>query len=293
MMETWYYSMASALLVSAISVVGAIGLFLGEQSLRQAITVLVGLAVGVLLGDAFVHLLPEAMELTEAPRRVSVLVLAGVLAFFSMEKIVKWRHSHSLTLSNDQDVRSYTRMCLIGDGLHNFIDGAIIASSFLVNPTVGIATTIAIIAHEIPQEIGDVAILVHGGYSTRRAVWLNFLCALTVIPGVVCTLLFSLQFAGSVPYLLPIAAGGFIYIAASDLIPQLHEELPPRTQLAQVMAIASGIFFITSATMLEEKLDPKTRASVPPIAAIGISDPSPGQGLGATKMGYSHHGKAL
>jgi zinc and cadmium transporter len=263
-METWIYSIAGAGLVSLLSLVGGIGLLLREAFLKKTVTVLVGLAVGVLLGDAFVHLLPEAVELTEAPRTVSVLVLAGVLVFFALEKIVQWRHSHALTISKrGQDIRSYTRMCLIGDAVHNFVDGAIIASSFLVSPTIGIASTIAIIAHEVPQEISDVAILVHGGYSTRRAIWLNFLCALTVVPGVLCTLLFTLPFAAFAGYLLPIAAGGFIYIAACDLIPQLQEEVAPKMQFAQGAAIVTGLVFIAGALVLEERMEGRSEVHVP------------------------------
>jgi zinc and cadmium transporter len=232
---------------------------LRETFLKKTVTVLVGLAVGVLLGDAFVHLLPEALELTEAPRTVSILVRAGVLLFFVVEKIVKWRHSHSLNMSkHGEDVRSYARMCLIGDAVHNFIDGGIIASSFLVSPTVGIASTIAVIAHEIPQEISDVAVLVHGGYSSRRAVCLNFICALTVIPGVFCTMLFSLPFAA---YLLPVAAGGFIYVAASDLIPQLQEESAPKMQFAQAGAILAGLAFIAGAFVLESSMGRRSQFS--------------------------------
>jgi zinc and cadmium transporter len=269
-METWIYSIAGAGLVSLLSLVGGVGLLLREAFLKKTVTVLVGLAVGVLLGDAFVHLLPEAVELTEAPRTVSVLVLAGVLVFFALEKIVKWRHSHALTVSKrGQNIRSYAHMCLIGDAVHNFVDGAIIASSFLVSPTIGIASTIAIIAHEVPQEIGDVAILVHGGFSTRRSIWLNFLCALTVIPGALCTLLFSLPFAAFAVYLLPIAAGGFIYIAASDLIPQLQEDVAPKMQFAQGAAIVAGLVFIAGALVLEERMEGRSQGYIP--ATVSLS----------------------
>jgi zinc and cadmium transporter len=141
-----------------------ISLLLSEAFLKKAVSVLVGLAVEVLLADACVHLLPEDVELTQAPRTVSILVLAGVLTFFAMERIVKWRHSHSLgPTGHGQNVKSYAHMCLIGDAVHNLVDGAIIASSSLVSPAVGFATAVAIVAHEIPQKISDVAILVHGG----------------------------------------------------------------------------------------------------------------------------------
>jgi zinc and cadmium transporter len=244
------YSIAAALLVSAVSLVGAAAVWLPKKWLDRSLTFLVSLAVGVLLGDAFIHLLPDALAETRQPVAVMLLALAGILLFFVLEKFVKWRHHHGLSREGfapgggqigGQAVRPFARMNLIGDAVHNFIDGTIIASSFLVSPTVGLATTAAIIAHEIPQEVGDVGALVSGGYAPRRAARLNFLCSLTALAGALVTLACGLLVGQYVVWLLPLAAGGFIYIAASDLIPELHAETVVRRQFGQAAMIGVGM----------------------------------------------------
>jgi len=237
-MTVWISALGAALLIALLSLVGAAALLLPQKYLARGLTYLVSLAVGVLLGDAFIHLLPEAIEGTKSPTLVSSLTLLGIVLFFVLEKVVQWRHDHRLA---DATTKPLAQMNLIGDAVHNFIDGAIIASSFLVAPTAGWATTLAIIAHEIPQEVGDVGTLVYGGYTPRRAAWLNFLCALTALPGAGCTLLFGALAGDGVIYLLPVAAGGFIYIAASDLIPELHREPQLHRQIGQGVSICLGM----------------------------------------------------
>ncbi|MBM4259899.1 MAG: ZIP family metal transporter [Deltaproteobacteria bacterium] len=255
-MEIWIFTLASAALVSAVSLVGGVGLLLREEFLRKIVTVLVGLAVGVLLGDVFIHLLPESLSEIQSPRLVSALILLGIFLFFALEKFVKWQHHHVVSQQDcDLGARSCAHMCLVGDAVHNFTDGMIIASSFLVSPVVGLTTTVAVIAHEIPQELSDVGVLFYGGYSTRRAVWLNYLCSLTVIPGALLTLLLSGWIDGVAVYLLPIAAGGFIYIAASDLIPQLQHKSPLRIEFAQTATMAVGVLLMAGVILLEERLE--------------------------------------
>jgi zinc and cadmium transporter len=237
-MTVWVSALGAALLVALLSLVGAVAMLLPKKHLERSLTYLVSLAVGVLLGNAFIHLLPEAIAGTKSPTLVSSLTLLGIVLFFVLEKVVQWRHEHLLA---DVTTRPLAQMNLIGDAAHNFIDGVIIASSFLVAPAAGWATTLAIIAHEIPQEIGDMGTLVYGGYTPRRAAWLNFLCALTAAPGAFCALLFGALVNDGVVYLLPVAAGGFIYVAASDLIPELHREPQLRRQIGQSVSICLGI----------------------------------------------------
>lgn len=261
-MEIWIFTLASAALISAVSLVGGVGLLLREEFLRKIVTVLVGLAVGVLLGDVFIHLLPESLKEIQSPRLVSALILAGIFLFFVLEKFVKWQHRHVVSQQDyDLGARSCAQMCLVGDAVHNFTDGMIIASSFLVSPVVGLTTTVAVIAHEIPQEISDVGVLFYGGYTTRRAVWLNYLCSLSVIPGAVLTLLLSGWIDSVAIYVLPIAAGGFIYIAASDLIPQLQQKSPLRIEFAQAATMAAGVLLMAGVIVLEERLEERALAS--------------------------------
>jgi len=254
--EIWTYSVIAAVAVSAVSLIGAVGVVMREDFLKKIVTMLVSLAVGVLLGDVFIHLLPEALEQARSPRSVLVFVLIGMLLFFFLEKVVKWQHGHAVGAEISAiGPRSCAQMCLIGDAFHNFIDGTILASSFLVSPAVGMATTIAIIAHEIPQEISDVGILLYGGYAIRRAVWLNFLCSLSVVAGAAVTLVLSSSVSGIALYMLPIAAGGFIYIAASDLIPQLQQHFPVRLELAQAAMVTVGVLLMAAVIVLEHSFN--------------------------------------
>jgi zinc and cadmium transporter len=236
-----------------MSLVGAFGLLMRPQTLQKLLQFLVSLAVGVMLGQAFIHLIPDAAQHTGSMRTVLLLVLAGMLLFFFLEKVVRWQHHHEVLAPNG-NVLPVARMNLIGDAVHNFIDGALMAGSFLVSPTLGWTTTAAIIAHEIPQEIGDMGALVYGGYSPRRAVWLNFLCSLTCVLGVAVTLLFGAWLQAPMIYLLPIAAGGFIYIAASDLIPALHNDSRLHVQYGQGLVIGLGAGLMLLVGVLEGML---------------------------------------
>ena len=174
-------ALGSVTVVSLLSFLGALYLFVDEKLLRKSLLILVSLGVGGLLGDAFLHLLPESYanknnhELT-----VSLLVLAGILMFFVQEKILKWHHLDF----NDQDhIHPVGYMNLAATGMHNFVDGVLIGASFLAGPRIGIATTLAVILHEIPHEISDFGVLVHAGFKPKKALWLNFLSALTAIVG--------------------------------------------------------------------------------------------------------------
>lgn len=250
----WGPPLLAALAVASISLIGAFTLWVQPARLRVVVPVLVSLAVGVLLGDAFLHLIPEAVESIGSVFQVCLYVLGGMVMFFAVEKVVRWRHRHDVfdPAAAEASGNALARMNLVGDAIHNFIDGVLIAGSFSVDPVVGVTTTLALIAHEIPQEIGDVGALIHGGYAPRRAVFLNFLCALTAIAGVVFTLLIAEAADAAMPYLLPVAAGGFIYIAAADFIPSLHSHAGARHDSLQVATVAAGALCMLAITLFEQ-----------------------------------------
>lgn len=252
------YVLVATVVVTLMALCGAFVLVVDEKTLRVWLPRLVSLAVGVLLGDAFLHLLPDAIERMEDASSVFLWTLMGVLGFYTIEQFLFWRHHHQVPENLPQPgseshrrPRTYTRMNLIGDGIHNFVDGALIAGSFLADPMLGIAVTLAIIAHEIPQEISDIAVLIHGGIPKRRAVVLNLLCASTCIAGGMLTLLLAHLVEFSLGPLLAVTAGGFIYIATTDLMPLLRERgsLMPLPQ--QMSATAVGVLAMQAIVWLE------------------------------------------
>ena len=240
-------TLAAAFLVCLVSLSGAFTLWIHPQRLRQFLPFLVSLAVGVLLGDAFLHLIPEAAAKLESVSTTCLFVLLGMLLFFVIEKILRGHHAHDAAdTALTESTQPGTRMILVGDAIHNFTDGILIAGSYAVDPLLGFATSAAIILHEIPQELGDVGALIHGGYTPHRALVLNFCCSLTVIAGVLATLAFGYSATGLLPYLLPIAAGGFIYIAAADFMPSLHRHGGLGHGLLQTLVVAVGICFMAA-----------------------------------------------
>jgi zinc and cadmium transporter len=180
---------------------------------------LVALSAGALMGGAFLHLIPESIE--EFGSNILIYVLIGFTVFFLVEKILHWRHCHEV----DCKIHSFAYMSLLGDAIHNLIDGLIIGVTFVVDTSLGVASTIAIILHEIPQELGDFAVLVHGGFSIKKALLANFLTALTAVLGGILGYFLITFTENAMMYLLPFAAGGFIYISASDLLPELRKEV--------------------------------------------------------------------
>lgn len=208
-------------LISLISLVGILTLSIKDKSIQKMLLSLVGLSSGALMGGAFLHLLPEAIEKSEGTN-INVLswVLVSFILFFLIEKILHWRHCHK----EHCEVHTFGTMNLIGDSIHNVIDGLIIAASFIVNPALGISTTLAVALHEIPQEIGDFGVLLHAGYSRKKAIFWNFLTALFAVLGGIIGYYIARASYDAELYLLPIAAGGFIYIAASDLLPEIRKE---------------------------------------------------------------------
>jgi len=230
------YIFLATFIVSLISFVGVVSLALNDKILNKILLILIGLSAGALMGGAFLHLLPEAVEKSDR-LDIYFLVLVGFILFFLVEKVLHWRHCHK----GQCDVHTFHYMNLVGDSLHNFIDGLIMAASFVVSLPLGITTTIAIAAHEIPQEIGDFGVLIYPGYSKSKALLSNFIIALTAFLGALIILVWGSQINGISGWLLPFTAGGFIYIAGSDLIPELHKETQPKKSLMQLVGLILGV----------------------------------------------------
>ncbi len=239
MEEALYYTLGSVLIVSLISFVGLFALVSNTKKLNKIIIYLVSFAAGALLGDVFIHLIPELIEENSFTLKTSFFILGGILLFFVIEKIVHWQHCH--IPQNKKHAHPFAITNLVGDGVHNFLDGLIIGASYLVNIPIGVATTIAVIFHEIPQEIGDLGVLIHGGFSRKKALLFNFLSALTAIAGGIIAVLASNVMPSITEYLIPIAIGGFIYIASSDLIPELHKNFETKKSILQIIALIAGI----------------------------------------------------
>lgn len=230
------FVLISTFLVSLVSFVGVFTLSLKEKILEKALFFLVSLSIGGLMGGAFLHLLPEAVEKFDNGD-VFLCTLVGFFLFLIIEKIIHWRHCHK----SHCPIHAFAYMNLIGDGIHNFIDGLIMAAGFIASPGIGIASTVAIFLHEIPQEIGDFGVLVYGGFSRKKALIFNFLTALTAILGGVFGF-YLLSFAEiASKFLLAFAAGGFIYIAASDLIPEIRKEMDIKKFLVNFGVIFLGL----------------------------------------------------
>jgi len=209
---------ASTFLVSLISLIGLITLKIEDKLLKEISLILVSLSAGALMGGAFFHLIPEAIEQTNNTGLLSYVVL-GFITFFILEKVVQWQHCHDPHC----DIHSFTYMNLIGDLLHKFIDGLVIAGSFIIDFNLGITTTIAVILHEIPQEMGEFGVLIRGGFSKYKAISLSFLVGLGAILGGTMGYFLSGTISDVIVLLLPFAAGGFIYISSSDLIPEIRK----------------------------------------------------------------------
>lgn len=238
-MSPWIYSLVSVFLVGLFSFVGVLFIAFKEKKLKRILLFLVSFAAGGLLGDVFLHLLPKAMEERGFDLKVSLSVLTGLLVFFALEKFISWRHCHIPT--SKEHPHPLAIMNLIGDGLHNFTDGVVIAASFLVSLPLGLATSLAIVFHEIPQEIGDFGVLIHAGFSKKKALFFNFASALTAIGGAAITLFLEKKFGELTWFLIPFTAGGFLYIAGSDLIPELHKETKLAKSIAQMIGLILGI----------------------------------------------------
>lgn len=251
------YALGSVVLVSLISLIGVFTLSFNQKRLKEYLVYVVAFAAGALFSDALVHLLPEAVEELGFTVDVSLAVLCGIIVMFVVEKIIHWRHCHyTETDEDEEEIRmhhhasphthghhkhTFAWVNLVGDGVHNFIDGIVIGAAYLVSVPAGIATTLAVIFHEIPQEIGDFGVMLHGGFSVREALMLNLITALTAILGAVLVFALGEVLTGFSVWLVPFAAGSFLYIAGSDLIPELHKEVAWKKSTGQLVSFMLGI----------------------------------------------------
>ena len=241
------YILGSVILVSLISLIGSISLSMDRKFLNKILLILVSISAGTLFGGALIHLLPEAVE--EAGGftiTVSLYILGGIVIFFILEKIIHYHHhhhthNHKETLLHEPHPHHIGVMNLLGDGLHNLLDGLIIAGAYFVSIPVGVATTVAVILHEIPQELADFGVLIYAGFSKRKAIVLNLISALVAVIGALIGLFFGGASQVFISVILPFAAGGFLYIAGSNLIPELHKHCKLKESFFHLLALLFGI----------------------------------------------------
>ena len=231
--------LASVTVVSLISFVGILFVGLKTAFINRILMALVGFASGSMIGAVFFNLLPEALTGIDESGTVFLLqlVVIGIVFFFVMEKFLYWRHCHD----EKCQVHSFAYLNLMGDGVHNFVDGMAIAAAFFVSYPLGFATTLAVVFHEIPQELGDFGVLIYGGFEKKKALTYNFISALSAVAGAMAVYWLDIYVHGFERFLIPFAAGGFIYVAATDLMPQLHKETHAKESLVQLFSLLAGI----------------------------------------------------
>lgn len=239
-MNNFLAAFLSVSIVSLISLIGVFTISLKKEFLKKILLTLVAFAAGSLLGAAFFELIPAAIK--HGGVEVISYVFLGLITFFVMEKYIYWHHCHDVNCKKHHHPMTYLN--LIGDAIHNFIDGALIAASFAANAPLGLVTTFAIIAHEIPQEIGDFAILIQGGFSRKKALLFNFISALFAVLGVLVTFCFVGSIDNLIPFLLAFAGGGFIYVATADLIPEIHKETNRKNIIIQSVFLVFGVIMM-------------------------------------------------
>ncbi len=249
MLINYLYGFGAVIIVSLVSFVGVFSLLFKEDSLKKYINFFISLAIGALLGDAFIHMIPEAFRSGLNTNIIGVLIIIGIIIFFILEKFIHWHHHGEDKESNH--IHPVGKLVLFTDGFHNFIDGIIIGASFLVSIPIGIATTVAVILHEIPQEIGDFAVLIHSGYTNKKALWFNFYSGLASVLGLFFVYAFGNILDNSIIIFVPIAAGGFIYIAVADLIPELHKTKEIKHSSIQLGIIMIGVISMLALLLLE------------------------------------------
>lgn len=245
-MEVFIWILFSTLLMSLIAWVGLLTLFLKEELLKKIIFPLVAFSAGALLGGAFLHMIPESINELGVGLGVFLWILFGFSIFFLMEQFIQWHHCHKPPSEHKKPV---TYLILLADGIHNFIGGLAIASAFIADIKVGIVTWLACAAHEIPQELGDFGILIHGGWKKKKALFFNFLSALTIVLGGITAYFLSTSI--NVIFLLPFAAGNFIYIACSDLIPEIKGEASFKKNLIYFSLFIIGILLILAVRFIK------------------------------------------
>ena len=245
-MSAFYWILGSGILMSLIALVGSLTLVLREETLQRLLLPLVALAAGSLIGGAFFHMLPAGLAQADSVDSVFIAAIAGFTSFFLLEQLLHWHHCHR---ARSQCREPVTYLILIGDGLHNFIGGLAVASTFLIDIRLGITAWIAAALHEVPQELGDFGVLVHGGWPRRKALLLNLLSGLAFLAGGLVTWFAS--FRMDVSLLVPFAAGNFLYIGAADLIPEVNRHAATRSNLIHVLAFLAGIALLWTASLLK------------------------------------------
>lgn len=245
MVSIWVYVIISVLFVSFVAIIGILPFLIRKRPSQKALLLLVSLSAGTLFGGAFFHLLPEGIALGGLNIGTMVYVMVGLLTLFVVEKFVHWRHSHEHPDMEHKHAHGHAYhlapMNIIGDGVHNFIDGLAIAGTYLVSIPLGIVATISVILHEVPQEIADFGVLLYSGMSRKKALLFNFLSAVTAIAGAVVGLILGSRVAGFTEFVLPFAAGNFLYIAGSNLVPELHKRCGMKESLLHLIMILIGI----------------------------------------------------
>lgn len=244
-MDTLFWILLTTFGISLISFIGVFTLFLKEEFLNKIIPLLAAFAAGSLLGNAFLHLVPEAIIQTgmkeDSLSLVFLYLISGFCVFFILEQFISWHHHHS---TKHPEIKSFSYLILISDGVHNFIDGLTIAASFIIAFPLGVVTSLAIVFHEIPQEIGDFGVLIYSGFGRKKALFLNFLSAIIAILGGISGFFISEKMDLSVVFLLPFAAGNFIYIASSDIIPEIKQKESIKKSLIYFSAFLTGILIM-------------------------------------------------
>ena len=243
-----FYILLSTFLISLIAFLGALTLFLKEKLLDKILLILVAFSAGALIGGAFLHLIPEAISKIGSSEtdllKIFLLVILGFCVFFILEQFIRWHHHHTVHCEDCPKIAPFSYLILISDAVHNFIDGLIIAASFIIAFPVGVVTALAVALHEIPQEIGDYGVLVYGGFKKIKALFLNFLSAITVVFGGIIGFLLSEKIGQSIVFLLPFAAGHFIYISATDLIPEIKHRASDKKSILHFSVFLFGIFLM-------------------------------------------------
>lgn len=236
------YTLLSVGIVSLLSLLGALLFLAGDTAVGSLITYSLAVSSGVMLGSVFFDVLPESIVLF--PDGALGVTLAGFIGFFTLEKLLSWHHHTQGDHHEDHDEKPVAMLTLLGDGIHNFVDGVVIASGYLVSVPIGISATIAVIAHEIPHEMSDFLVLLHAGLPKSKALLYNFFSALTAVAGACVVLFFSLRVESLGRYLLPFAAGNFLYISASDLVPELLKKRRLSVSMVQIVLLISGVIII-------------------------------------------------
>ncbi|MCX7661235.1 MAG: ZIP family metal transporter [Candidatus Omnitrophica bacterium] len=238
-MVNLFWAIFASVAVSLLSLTGVLFLLIKESFLKRILFLFIGFSAGSLIGGAFFHLLPEVLE-EKSPEYTFFILLLGFILFFVLERYFYWRHCHQ----DSCDIHAFRYLNLLGDGIHNFIDGLIIGTSFLVDLKFGMITTLIITFHELPQEIGDFGVLVYGGFKPIKALFYNLISALTCILGTILGYFLSWTLREFSFLLMAFTAGGFLYISASDLIPELHKEINLRRSSLAIFTFLLGMIFI-------------------------------------------------